>query len=107
MQLDTAGNVVLEALLGTEDNLVSLDHHRGREVAGSHRILGEALALDGHLQAAEVLQHHYLTAKQRTGDEGLDAGEHSHRIGLGNGSGVRDVRSQVLERVVRGFLSLV
>ena len=45
MQLDTAGNVVLEALLGTEDNLVSLDHRRGREVAGSHRIGTVALAL--------------------------------------------------------------
>ena len=75
----------------------ALDHRRGRELLVGDSLFGVALALQRHLQTAEVVEHHHLALGERFGDMLLHAQEHSATVGLRHGGAVVDTAGQLLE----------
>ena len=82
---------------------MALDHGRGREVFGCHALSVVALSLEGHLEASEVVEHHYLSLNQCFGDEVFDCLEDGCCVGFGDGCRGVDVACEVGE-VVLAFL---
>ena len=100
LDLDVLGDSVLELHLGTEDDAVDANHLRGLELGVAETRGVVALALQGDVERAEVVEHYALTAQERLGDEGFDTCQHGHDVTLGTGGGEGDVFGELLKSVV-------
>ena len=106
LERDAAGHAALEVHFGAEEDAVALDLRCGVKVLGLHVGLRVALALEGHLQASQVVEHHHLSGEERLEDEGFDAGQHGLGVGLGHGGGVAHVIREVVEGIFAGLHGL-
>ncbi len=96
LQREVRSHGLLECRIGAEHDLVTANHRGGSEVLGGHRLIGVALALQGHLEAAEVVEHHHLPLGEGLDDVVLHAEEHGAAVGLRHGGTVVDAAGQLL-----------
>ena len=75
---------------------MALDHRGGSEAFGLHHLIGVALALQGYLEAAELVEHHHLTLGEGFNDVVLHAEEHGAAVGLRHGGAVVNALGQLL-----------
>ena len=97
LQREVRSHGLFQCGIGAEHDLVPLDHRGGSEVLGAHRLIGVALALQGHLEAAEVVEHHQLTFGEGLDDMVLHAEEHGAAVGLRHGGAVVDAAGQLVQ----------
>ena len=103
LQLEVLGDLLFESGVGTEDDAVALDHRCGRELLVGEGLCGVALALERHLESAEVLEHHHLTFGERLDDVVLHALEHRVAVRLGDGGAVVDASGELLHGEFTGL----
>ena len=82
---------------------MALDHRRRRELVLIHHLLGVALALEAHLKAAQVVEHHHLTLGECLDDVVLHALEHRIAVRLRDGGRVVDASCELLHRELTGL----
>ena len=104
LELDLLADFALELGVGAEDDLPTLDHLRGLEVGLGEHLLGVALALEGELEAADVLEHYDLSLVEGLDDVLLHALEHGVAVGGGHGGGVIDTLGELLHGELTGLL---
>ena len=76
---------------------MAANHLRGLELGVAEGGSVVALALQGDVERAEVVEHYALTAQERLGDEGFDTCQHGHDVTLGTGGGESDILGEVIE----------
>ncbi len=103
LQLTVGADVLEKVSIGTEADAAALDVRRRLESLQRDDTLREALAVEVHLQRADLLQHDTLALEQVRLDELLGGGQHSHDVGLGGRGGKLNVLAQRLEVVVTGL----
>ena len=89
--------------IGAEHDAVTSDVRRGRELLILHRLAVVALALERHLEAAEVVEHDYLSLGEGFDDVLLHALEHGIAVALRHGGAVVDALGQLLHGELTGL----
>ena len=103
LELELLANLLLESGFGTEDNLPVPDHLGGLELGVGEGLLVVALALERHLEAADVFEHYDLSLIEGFDDVLLHALEHGIAVGGGHGGGVVDTLGKLLEVELTGL----